>query len=88
MEKLRVTSFAECNDRLYATVGQQIYERIDGASPQWRQIYANRNPGQSETGLRGLTCAPSPTGQGQVLLAAVEVNWTPFVGPRGVGFKV
>ena len=72
VEKLRVTSFAECNDRLYATVGQQIYERTDGASPQWRQIYANRNPGQSETGLRGLTCAPSPTGQGQVLLAAVE----------------
>ena len=28
---LRVTSFAECNDRLYATVGQQIYERMDGA---------------------------------------------------------
>ena len=28
--RLRVTSFAECNDRLYATVGQQIYERTDG----------------------------------------------------------
>ena len=26
--RLRVTSFAECNDRLYAAVGQQIYERI------------------------------------------------------------
>ncbi len=70
--RLRVTSFAECNDRLYATVGQQIYERVDGAAPRWRLLYSNRDPGRSESGLRGLTCAPSPTGQGQVLLAAVE----------------
>jgi len=70
--RLRVTSFAECNDRLYATVGQQIYERIDGAAPHWRLIYTNRNPGRSQSGLRGLTAAPSPDGQGQVLLAAVE----------------
>ena len=70
--RLRVTSFAECNDRLYATVGQQIYERMDGATPQWRLIYTNPNPGRSQSGLRGLTAAPSPTGQGRVLLAAVE----------------
>ena len=70
--RLRVTSFAECNDRLYATVGQQIYERIDGAAPHWRLIYTNRNPGHSESGLRGLTAIPSPDGRGQVLLAAVE----------------
>jgi hypothetical protein len=69
---LRVTSFAECNDRLYATVGQQIYERIDGAAPHWRLIYSNRNPGKSESGLRGLTAVPSPSGQGEVLLAGVE----------------
>src|SRR5262249_17034953 len=54
------------------TVGQQIYERTDGATPSWRLLYSNPNPGRSESGLRGLTCAPSPTGQGQVLLAAVE----------------
>jgi hypothetical protein len=70
--RLRVTSFAECNDRLYAAVGQQIYERIDGTAPHWRPIYTNRNPGRSQSGLRGLTAAPSPDGQGQVLLAAVE----------------
>jgi hypothetical protein len=70
--RLRVTSFAECNDRLYATVGQQIYERMDGATPSWRLIYTNPNPGRSQSGLRGLTAAPSPTGQGHVLLAAVE----------------
>ena len=57
--RLRVTSFAECNDRLYAAVGQQIYERIDGAAPHWRLIYTNPNPGRSGSGLRGLTAAPS-----------------------------
>ena len=67
---LRVSSFAECNGRLYAAIGQQIYERIDGAEPHWRLVYANRYPGRSETGLRGLTAIASPSGQ--VLLAAVE----------------
>jgi hypothetical protein len=42
---LRVSSFAECNGRLYAAVGQQIYERIDGAEPHWRLLYTNRYPG-------------------------------------------
>jgi hypothetical protein len=69
---LRVSSFAECNGRLYAAIGQQIYERIDGAEPHWRLVYANPYPGHSETGLRGLTAIASPSGQGQVLLAAVE----------------
>ena len=63
-DTLRVTSFAECNDRLYASVGQQIYERTDGATPQWRLIYTNPNPGRSESGLRGLTAIPGPAGQG------------------------
>ena len=69
---LRVTSFAECNGRFYATVGQQIYERVDGAEPRWTLLYANRAPGHSETGLRGLTTIPDPRSHGEVLLAAVE----------------
>jgi hypothetical protein len=40
--------------------------RIDGSS--------TRTPGHSETGLRGLTAVPAPSGSGQVLLAAVEGN--------------
>ena len=71
---LRVSSFAECNGRLYAAVGQQIYERIDGAEPHWHLVYTNAYPGHSETGLRGLTTVPSPSGHGEVLLAAVEGN--------------
>jgi hypothetical protein len=69
---LRVSSFAECNGRLYAAVGQQVYERLDGMTPHWRLVYTNPSPGHSETGLRGLTAMPAPSGQGEVLLAAVE----------------
>jgi hypothetical protein len=71
---LRVSSFAECNGRLYATAGQHIFERIDGADPRWRLLYTNPYPGHSETGLRGLTAIPGPSGRDQVLLAAVEGN--------------
>jgi hypothetical protein len=53
--RARVSSFAECNGRLYAAVGQQIYERIDGDAPHWRLVYTNPHPRRSETGLRGLT---------------------------------
>jgi hypothetical protein len=70
--RLRVSSFAECNGRLYAAVGQQIYERSDGPEPHWRLVYTNPHPGRSETGLRGLTAIPNPSGSGEVLLAAVE----------------
>ena len=71
---LRVSSFAECNGRLYATVGQHIYERIDGADPHWRLLYTNPYSGHSETGLRGLTAIAGPSGRDQLLLAAVEGN--------------
>jgi len=70
--RLRVSSFAECNGRLYAAVGQQIYERIDGAAPHWHLVYTNPHPRLSETGLRGLTPVPNPSGRGEALLAAVE----------------
>jgi len=70
--RLRVSSFAEADGHLYAAIGQQIYERIDGASPQWRSVYTNPRPGHSETGLRGLTAVPGASGD--VLLAAVEGN--------------
>jgi poly(A) polymerase len=70
--RLRISSFAECDGRLYAAVGQQIYERVDGAEPHWRLIYANARPGRSETGLRGLTAVADPAGGGHALIAAVE----------------
>jgi hypothetical protein len=69
--RLRISSFAECNGRLYAAIGQQIYERIDGREPRWRLAYTNPHPAHSETGLRGLTAITNPTG-GQTLLATIE----------------
>jgi len=69
--RLRVSSFAEANGRLYVAVGQQIYERTDGSQPRWRLVYTNRWPGRSETGLRGLTAVPLASGS-EALLAAVE----------------
>jgi hypothetical protein len=71
--RLRVSSFAEANGRLYAAVGQQIYERVDGPAPQWRLVYTNSRPGHSETGLRGLTAIRGGSGR-EALLAAVEGN--------------
>jgi hypothetical protein len=72
--RLRVSSFAEANGALYAAVGQQVFERIDGREPTWRLLYTNPEPHYSQTGLRGLTAIANPAGQGQVLLAAVEGN--------------
>ena len=70
-EMLRVSSFAEANGRLYAAVGQQVFERIDGPAPRWSLIYTNPCPSHSETGLRGLTAVATATGT-EALLAAVE----------------
>ena len=69
--RLRVSSFAEANGRLYAAVGQQTYQRVDGPVPHWRLVYTNPRPGRSETGLRGLTAVAADGGR-QILLAAVE----------------
>ena len=70
--RVRISSFAECNGALYAAVGQQIYQRVDGPEPHWRLLYSNPRPGRSESGLRGLTAAPGPGGRKDVLIAAVE----------------
>ena len=79
---LTVDSFAECNGRVYATVGQHVYERIDGAEARWRLLYTNPHPGHSETGLRGLTAIGAPSDQGQVLLAAFESSAARVVEDR------
>ena len=70
--RLRISGFAACNDRLYAAVGQMVFERIDGVVPRWRPVYSNPQPGHSETGLRGLTAVHDPAGGPDMLLAAVE----------------
>ena len=70
----RVMSFAECNGKLYATVGWDIYERQDGPSPSWRKVYAfgDNLPFNGSGGLRGLTAIDDRAGQGQELLVVAE----------------
>ncbi len=74
IKPIRVMALAECNGQLFAAIGQQLYRRTDGEKPGWELVFTNPNPGYSESGLRGLTAIPNPSGSGQVLLAAVEGN--------------
>ena len=69
----RVTSFVEANGKLYATVCGKLYERVNGASPEWRMIYQSPNdyapvdkPG--ENGYRGATVVPGKNGD-HILMA-------------------
>jgi hypothetical protein len=71
--RLRISSFAEAGNRLFAAIGQQIWVRDDGATPRWRTLYTNPAPVYSQTGLRGLTAVTDP-GKPVALLAAIEGN--------------
>ncbi|MEA2771197.1 MAG: hypothetical protein QOD93_4159, partial [Acetobacteraceae bacterium] len=71
--RLRISAFAEASGHLYAAIGQQVWVRQDGTTPQWRRLYTNPSPHYSQTGLRGLTALAEP-GKADVLLAAVEGN--------------
>src|SRR5260370_18086300 len=64
--RLRVSSFADCNGRLYAPAGHHIYERSDVRELPWRHVYTNPPPGRSETGLRRLSASPNPSGAGRL----------------------
>jgi len=76
--RLRISSFAEASGRLCAAIGQQVWVREDGPTPQWRPLYTNPNPHYSQTGLRGLTTLRTP-GRDDVLLAAIEGNHSRIV---------
>ena len=69
--RLRISSFAEAQGRVFAAIGQQVWVRQDGQAAQWRLFYSNPQPHYSQTGLRGLTTV-SERGAGTFLLAAVE----------------
>jgi hypothetical protein len=70
-DRLRVGAFAEANGVLYASIGQQIYQREDGRTPSWRLLYTNPQQHVTETGLRGMTAVATPTGR-TMLLAVAE----------------
>jgi hypothetical protein len=53
--QLRVMSFGILKNKLYATVSNRLYERVNGISPTWRLAFEDPDVGMSETGYRGLT---------------------------------
>jgi hypothetical protein len=71
-----VLSFAECNSKLYATIGWTLYRRDDGPTPRWSEVYGLPDPPAAidpdHYGLRGATAVPNPDGPGQSLRVAVE----------------
>jgi hypothetical protein len=70
-DRLRVGAFAVANRILYVSVGQQIYQRVDGRPPSWRLLYTNPQQHVTETGLRGMTAVATPSGR-EMLLAVAE----------------
>jgi hypothetical protein len=70
----RVMAFVECNGAVHAAAATSMYRRIDGARPKWEKVYTSSVGAiaPKNSGLRGLTAIPNPTGQGEVLLAALE----------------
>lgn len=67
-------SLAECDDKIYATQNDAIFERSDGEAPAWSKIFVTNIKSSYSvlSGLRGLTCIPNPPGHGESLLVAVE----------------
>jgi hypothetical protein len=69
----RPMSFAECGGTLYVSIKPDLYRRIDGERPRWEKVYTIPVPLiVPSSGLRGLTTVPRPSGDGEVLLAALE----------------
>jgi hypothetical protein len=83
----RVMSFAECDGKLYATVGWQIYQRRDGLAPSWHEVFTwgRGLPLNGNGGLRGLTPVSDPDYGGQALLVAAEGRQGRLlrIAPRG-----
>ena len=69
----RPTAFAEANGVLYVTCFRAMYRRVDGPAPSWVRVFFYDHPLlPNNSGLRGLTAIPNPSGTGQALLVALE----------------
>jgi hypothetical protein len=69
----RPTAFAEADGVLHVTSLGAMYRRVDGPDPSWVQVFSYDRPLiPSNSGLRGLTAIPNPSGHGQLLLVSLE----------------
>ena len=62
----RVMGFCDCTAALYAATSRHIYQRTDGVSPKWKDVYYCEQE-MPAVGIRGLTAVPNPRGKGEVL---------------------
>jgi hypothetical protein len=67
-------ALAEVNGKLYAAAGSALLERSSSATGvRWRVVYRIPHALRpNNSGIRGLTVVPHPTGRGQVLQFATE----------------
>ena len=72
----RVMGFCDCNGILYCSTTRHIFQRTDGVTPTWKQIYFCEKE-INGAGIRGLTAVPKPGGKGEVLWFAAlrKVRW-------------
>jgi hypothetical protein len=69
----RPMAFAEADGVLHVTSLGAMYRRVDGPAPSWVQVFSYDGPLMLDnSGLRGLTAIPNPSGHGQLLLVALE----------------
>ncbi|MBC8099144.1 MAG: hypothetical protein H7Y11_06855, partial [Armatimonadetes bacterium] len=70
----RPMAFAVANGVLHTAAAPRVLRRLDGAAPRWEEVYRYElNTGRGgNSGLRGLTTVPNPSGMGESLLAALE----------------
>ena len=69
----RPMAFAEADGVLHVTSLGAMYRRSDGPAPSWIRVFSyDRRLIANNSGLRGLTAIPNPSGHGQVLLVALE----------------
>ncbi len=71
----RITGFAECNGKLYASVFNMIFERHDGNEPVWKMVYRYQPVTPlmgASSGFRGLTSIDDPASGHQSLIVSLE----------------
>ena len=65
----RPLGITQANGSLFFSVGDSIYQRIDGERPRYREIFELFEDTDTDVGgIRGLTRVPNPNGEGDSLL--------------------
>ena len=76
----RGMGFCDCNGIFYCATSRHIYQRTDGASPAWKEVYFCEKE-KSNVGSRGLTAVPKPGGNGEVLWFVALIRFAAWTRP-------